>query len=510
VHADVKRDTRRNARWVIAGGATLFGTLITLIAITHRTIWLDETATIAASTRSWDALQDLIGRIDLVHAAYYVGMHLWFDLVGYSPFTLRFPSAVAIGLAGGLVVLLAERLFSLATATISAIILPLLPVVASAGTSGRSPAFELLLAVLTTVLLVHALDATDSRKPPLLITLWWLLYAVFAYVSVLVFLWAALIVAAHALTVFLRFLFAPKQRWIGLAAAAWTIAILGVAVVPFVRATIPQSRQIGWLQAPTWHSAIENGWRLQFFDFALVTTTRSFVTAVAVVSWLLVLVGVAFALRKRREALVVMLPWLIVPTVALLAASHFYKPVYNARYVTYSAPALAILIAAGIVALLPYAKGIISGLLLIAFLIPAGQVWWSIRYASPKSTDLAAAARELTEARKDEHGPAGLILGKMHRPADQLTIAYPSSVEGLKDLWTKTSAADMNYFFARMHGAVNAANDTKGLRTVWYVGDNPAELDQVSTILRGDGFQEHAPLTYSGAGERNFIIEFTR
>ncbi|WNY33264.1 hypothetical protein Q9Q99_14040 [Curtobacterium flaccumfaciens] len=280
------------------------------------------------------------------------------------------------------------------------------------------------------------MDATDGRKPPLLITLWWLLYAVFAYVSVLVFLWAALIVAAHALTVFLRFLFSPKQRWIGLAAAAWTIAILGVAVVPFVRATIPQSRQIGWLQAPTWHSAIENGWRLQFFDFALVTTTRSFVTAVAVVSWLLVLVGVAFALRKRREALVVMLPWLIVPTVALLAASHFYKPVYNARYVTYSAPALAILIAAGIVALLPYAKGIISGLLLIAFLIPAGQVWWSIRYASPKSTDLATAARELTEARQDERGPRRAHPREdapASRPADHRLPVIRRRVEGPLD-----------------------------------------------------------------------------
>ncbi|WP_159736742.1 hypothetical protein, partial [Arthrobacter sp. 9V] len=148
--------------------------------------------------------------------------------------------------------------------------------------------------------------------------------------------------------------------------------------------------------------------------------------------------------------------------------------------------------------------------LLIAFLIPAGQVWWSIRYASPKSTDLATAARELTEARQDERGPAGLILGKMHRPADQLTIAYPSSVEGLKDLWTKTSAADMNYFFARMHGAVNAANDTKGLRTVWYIGDNPAELDQVAAALRNAGFKEQKKLNYGGAGERNFITEFTR
>ncbi|MCS6556035.1 hypothetical protein [Curtobacterium flaccumfaciens] len=99
-------DTRRNAHWAIAGGATHFGTLITLITITHRTIWLDDNAIIAASTRSWDALQDLTGRIDLVHAAYYVGMHLWFDLVGYSPFTLRFLSArsrrcwAALGPAG--------------------------------------------------------------------------------------------------------------------------------------------------------------------------------------------------------------------------------------------------------------------------------------------------------------------------------------------------------------------------------------------------------------------------
>ncbi|WP_242089796.1 hypothetical protein [Curtobacterium sp. DN_7.5] len=510
MHVDVRRTSRGSARWFVAGAATLFGTLISLVAITHRTVWLDETATIAASTRSWDALQDLVGRIDLVHAAYYVGMHVWFDLVGYSPFTLRFPSAVAIGLAAGLLVLLAERLFSIATATVAAIVMPLLPVVAAAGTTGRSPAFELLLAVLSTVLLVHALDVSDARRPPLVVVAWWLLYVVVAYLSVLVFLWAALVLVAHALSVFLRFVSAPGRRWVGLAAAATALVVVAAASLPFVQAAIPQSRQIAWLQAPSLRGAIESSWRLQFFDFALVDTTRTFVTAVAVVSWLLVLLAVGSALRRRSEALVVLLPWLVLPTVVLLAASHFGKPVYSGRYLTYSAPALAILVAAGIVALLPYAKGVISGILLVAFLVPAGQVWWSVRYASPKTTDLATAAQELTDARQDEVGPAGLILGKMRRPADQLTIAYPSSVAGLRDLWTKTDSVGMNYFFARMHGAVNAAKETDGLRTVWYVGDDPAELDQVAAVLRADGFDERTPLRFGGGGEQNVIVEFTR
>ncbi|OII11407.1 hypothetical protein BIU97_05765 [Curtobacterium sp. MCBA15_009] len=504
---DLRRSNRRTARLAVAGGATLFGTLVSVIALTHRTIWLDETATIAASTRSWHAFGELVGEIDLVHAAYYVLMHCWFDLVGYSPFALRFPSALAIGVATGLLVLLAERLTSLATATVAAVVLPFVPVVAAAGTLGRSPAFELLLAVAATLLLVRALDAADARRHPAVVVAWWVAYALVAYLSVLVFLWAALVVACHALSVLLRFLAAPRVRWVGLVGAAAAVVAAALAAVPFARAAVGQAAQVDWLRPPSLRGAVESAWRLQFFDFSLVETNRSFVTAVAVVAWLLVAVGVVAALRRRSDALVVLLPWLVLPTVALLAASRFVTPVYVGRYLTFSAPALAVLVAAGVVALLPFVRGIVSGVLLLAFLVPAGQVWWSIRTAPPKTTDLASAARQLTEARRGEAEPAGLVLGKMRRPADQLTTAYPAATDGLRDLWTKTSAADQGYFFARLHGAVNSAADTEGLRTVWYVGDDPGEGAKVAAVLRGEGFTAHEPLGFGGS---NVIVEYTR
>lgn len=496
-------------QWVLAAIGVVWALVVSTIAITARTLWIDEFATVTASRRSWADLHALIGQIDLVHATYYAGMHVWFDVVGYSPFTLRFPSAVAIAVATGLVVLLTCRLFSNRTAALAALLLPLVPLAASAATTGRSPAFELLLAVLATWVLVRALDATESGARGVVVVLLWVLYAVVAYVGVLVFLWSALVVAGHALSVVVRFCVAPRRRVRGIVAAAVVGVVLAAGSLPFVLAVVPQSGQIGWLSTPTLRSAVEGALRTQFFQFQLVVGAMSFVTVLACVTWLLVVVGVLANARRNADALVLLLPWLVLPTVVLLAASRWVTPVYTSHYLTYSVPPLAILAAAGLVALLPVLRGVVSGVLLLAFLVPAAQVWWTVRYAPPTTTDFGTAAAQLEAGRRGETGPAGLVLGTMRRPADQLTIGYPAATAGLRDLSTAVSADDKRYFFADLRPAVDAARDAGDLRTVWYVGDDTGELDQVSAVLAAEGFTQRRRDVFTG-GTTNFLVEFVR
>lgn len=381
-----------------------------------------------------------------------------------------------------------------------------MPIVAYAGTTGRSQGFELLLAVGATLLLVRAVDATEGRRHPVTIGLWWLAYAIVAYLGVLVLLWSALVVAAHAVTVVVRTLQAPRRRWPTLVVAASAMLLTAAALLPFVRAVVPQSDQIGWLQQPTLEYAVVSALRTQFFSFPLVYTSLTTVTVLACVTWALAALGLVPAVRARSGALAVLLPWLVLPTIVLLGASRYLTPVYTAHYVTYSAAPLAILVGAGVALFLPYLRGVVSALLLVAFLVPAGQVWWTVRAGVPTTPDFGAAARLLSEERRGEDGRAGLILGQMRRPADQLTIGYPEAAAGLDDLSTTSTPAEDRWLFAGRRPPLEAVDRTASLDTVWYVADNGGEIEGVTAALQEKGFTEAGRTDFRGGS----LLRFTR
>ncbi|GAA4349348.1 hypothetical protein [Microbacterium rhizosphaerae] len=45
------------------------------------------------------SLPSLLGNLDAVHGRYYAGLHVWGWMFGVSPFAVRLPSAIAVGLA---------------------------------------------------------------------------------------------------------------------------------------------------------------------------------------------------------------------------------------------------------------------------------------------------------------------------------------------------------------------------------------------------------------------------
>jgi mannosyltransferase len=63
---------------------------------------------------------------------------------------------------------------------------------------------------------------------------------------------------------------------------------------------------------------------------------------------------------RRLTPAAIALPWLVLPPVVLIAVS-MVKPVYNLRYVEYCLPALAILVAAGLVGLIRLLTELLSG-----------------------------------------------------------------------------------------------------------------------------------------------------
>ncbi len=315
-------------------GVGVFGAGFTALLSWIPSPWYDEAATVSAATRSLPDLTKLLTHVDAVHGLYYLLMHVWFDIVGYSPLTLRLPSAIATGIAAGLLVVLVRRLADRRTALAAGIVFCLLPRVTWMGGEGRSYAITAMLAVALTLVF------TLARQLPgglLIRVLLWLAYAAVAAIACTTFVYLALLVLANGVTVVLSR--ANRRRdLIGWAVAA---ATAGLTVLPLAIAEAEQGAQIDWIKplgGTTWGQILVGQWFVGNDAFAIA-------------GWALAIAGTVLlilAAARARPLLLTALPWLIVPTAVLLLATLAGYPLYSPRYVTFCTPAIAILIGVAI------------------------------------------------------------------------------------------------------------------------------------------------------------------
>jgi mannosyltransferase len=233
---------------------------------------------------------------------------------------------------------------------LAGVVLITIPRFTCAGVEGRSYATTALLAVALTLLLMRALKA--ARDPA---TRWsavwpWLLYAGVALFAVGIFVYLALVVVAHAVTVIVLTSSGTLSRR-QLFAFGRTVVPLGLVCLPFVLIVAGQSGQVGWIDPISQRTL--NG--------ILVTQFAPNNPPFAIFTWLVVLIGITtFVVARRasttraraaRDLMAWILPWLVVPTVVLVLVSILVTPLYSPRYLTFLVPALAIAIAGGIVGL---------------------------------------------------------------------------------------------------------------------------------------------------------------
>lgn len=354
----------------------VIGAVIVLIGIDTPSIWYDEAATIVSATRTWPELWAMLHTVDAVHGVYYAFMHVWLDIVGYSPFTLRLPSAIISGGTVALTMLLASRFGTRGFALLAGVVLITIPRFTWAGIEGRSYALTALLAAALTLLLMRALrspsGAISSRAPSGGSTessesagssrsagstgsrwsaVWpWLAYAGVALFSVGVFVYLSLVVVAHAVTVLVLTSSGTLSRR-QLFAFGRTVVPLGVVCIPFVLVVASQSGQVAWIDPISQRT----------LTGILITQFAPMNPPFAIFTWLVVLIGIATFIVARRAATIRaraardlmawVLPWLVVPTVVLVLTSVLVTPLYSPRYLTFLVPALAIAIAGGTVGL---------------------------------------------------------------------------------------------------------------------------------------------------------------
>lgn len=349
VAASDSRSPRR-VRLLDPIAAALLGAVVSGVAASRPSLWFDEGATISASaSRSLPELWRLLGHIDAVHGLYYLMMHGWFAIFPPTEFWTRVPSCLAVGLAAAGVVVFTKQFSSRTVAVCAGVVFAILPRVTWAGIEARSYAFTAAAAIWLTVLLITAIRR-NNRWP-------WLLYAVALLLSILLNIYLVLLVPTYGVVTQV----VGRRRFVVVWWAA-TSATVVAATTPFMLFAHGQRFQVGWLSRLNWHNAIDV-FLHQFFDNSV---------PFAVLAAVLLVAATAFRLTGRRELdpnnrllLIVCAAWIVVPTAISLIYSAF-EPFYYPRYLFFTTPAMAVILAVCIVTMAGKPRWIAAVLVVLA------------------------------------------------------------------------------------------------------------------------------------------------
>jgi mannosyltransferase len=477
-------------------------------------IWYDEAATISATTRSWPQLWSMLGTVDAVHGLYYAAMHLWFDLVGYTPFTLRLPSALATGAAAALTVVLVRRLASGRVAVLAGLLFVLLPRITWAGAEGRSYAATALFAVALTLLFVTAWRATGRAR-------WWVAYGALAALGTVFFAYLALLVAAHGVTAALTWLCARgdglTRRHISRSLRGWAIASAAAAalVLPFAAVVVGQSGQVSWIH-PIGSTTLRG---------ILITQLFYKNPLFAAVGWTLVILGVLLlALRSRSPTsgspassppgpslLAIALPWIVVPTLGLIVASLVVSPLYSPRYLTFVAPAAAALMAVAVAALRRRRLVVVAVAASVALALPQYVAQRAPEAKQESSWSQVAALVSSERASTPMSTPQAVIYGPLRRHSAATTrviaVSYPDAFEGLIDVKLKTPAAETGRLWETRYPLEQVTPRLADAPVVWLVTSTKQDWRPSVTEKLGDlGYRVDTAWTFTGVN----VIRYRR
>ena len=175
--------------WRLAPVAVALGSLaVGVVALGHRALTVDEAASAAVAQGSFGTLASRIVHDDPGSAGQLLLLKLS-GTIGDSELVLRLPSAIAVALAAGLVVVLGTLLLERIAGLVAGLALAINAGVIEASREARPYALGLLGIVLATLLFVYALERGGGWR--------WIPYAVVAAVLPLTHPLAASVLAAH-------------------------------------------------------------------------------------------------------------------------------------------------------------------------------------------------------------------------------------------------------------------------------------------------------------------------
>jgi mannosyltransferase len=496
--ADPIRTTRAR---VVAALLGLVAATVSALGSWIPSFWGDEAASVLSANRSIPSLFSMLGHVDAVHGTYYLGLHFWVDVFGSSPFSVRFPSALAVGVCVAGVVLLGSNLDSLKLGIVAGVACTVLPRVMGMGDEARSYAFTAAIATWLTLLFVVMLRRNrPSRRQ-------WILYGALLTAGIYVFLYLALIAFAHAAVLLVSARTRPLLRH-------WILTMVAVlaAVAPLIIAGISEHAQIAFLA------------HRNTTDFHSLAVTLWFgATPFAITAWAAILAAMGFfvhdAVSRHRAGTssadyalsptVIGVAWLFVPSI-LLVLSHFLIPDFTGRYLSMCAPAAALLMSIGILRLARRRVALIA--VACAVIVAVALPGWAQQRGPYGKNDSDWAVISSTIAANTRPGDA-IAFDDANRPSRRTRLAmrtYPHSFVGLKDVTLKTPyfATKTWYDSTYSMAAASSLGRLAGVRTIWLIEySTPAHTDTagISELLALGFTQKHSIHTH-----RSVIFEFAR
>jgi len=443
---------------VIAALAALVGS----VASSRPSLWFDESATISASaSRSLSELWRLVGHIDAVHGLFYLLMHGWFTLFPPTEFWSRVPSCLAVGLAAAGVVVFSKQFLPRTTAVTAGIVFTILPRVTWAAVEARSYGLTAVAGVWLTVLLV-----TSIRR-----NRWWLwlLYSLALMLSILLNVYLVLLVPAYAVvTPVLRREKSVVLWW------AITSAVAVAATTPLMLFAHGQSFQVAWIYPLNWHNVLDVV-QHQYFDNS---------APFGILAALIFVAALTVRLRGRwdstgdtRPMLIICAAWMVVPTAVSLIYSALTDPFYYPRYLFFSTPAMAVVLAICIVGVVRTPRWIALVLIVLSAAAFPNYFWSQRQRYAKEGWDYSDVADVITA-----HAAPGDCLvvdntvGWLPGPIRALLAARPAAYRPLTDLGRSGRAADRGTLWDG-HKAIWLLEDQlNNCTTLWTISTHDTKL----------------------------------
>lgn len=322
--------------------------------------WGDEAATVLSADRPIGTLLAELRNVDAVHGLYYLFMHVWIGAFGTSELSTRAPSALAVGVLVAGTVVLGARLAGARFGILAGVVCAILPRTTFLATEARSYAIGTAIAVWVMVYFVGLLRRRETRLIP------WLVLGVLVGAASYLFLYLVLLAVVQGAVVVTS---TGTRRHLGL----WMRSALVAAVVaaPIALLAYAERGQVAFL-AQRGYATPQNVFVTQWFGGPGLGANL----VVPLLGWGLIVLaaGVVVVRTTRRsphavlenrtsdrDVLRVGVAWLVLPTAVLLAGNEWVSPMYNIRYLSFSTPAAALLIALGLVAAGRVAAGALRG-----------------------------------------------------------------------------------------------------------------------------------------------------
>lgn len=475
------------------------GSTISLIGSWIPSLWGDEVTSVLSAERSIPSLFRMLGHVDAVHGTYYLALHFWIGAFGTSPFSVRFPSAIGVGVMIAGLVFLGSRLGGARVGILAATVALVIPRVTYMGEEARSYAWSAAFVVWLTFLLIHLVTGVPRRRQ-------WILYTIGVAACAYVFLFSLLILAAHAVVILLARDRKMLRNWLR------SVIVGLVLAIPVIAWGIGERGQIAFLSA-----------RMSTGPRTLFVTQWFGNSAAATAAWILIVAALAVAItdwyRRRPPAGHVVVRDRYAPTLvplaatwllaspAILLAVNAVHPVYSSRYLSFAVPAAALLIG--------WVLAKIRLRWLVIPLIVAIFATSLVSYASqrtPYSKNNSDWAQVAATVKANARPGDGILFDESTRPSRLMRLSmhgYPASYTGLVDIgldqpWGNTDGwRDTTFSLAEVPARLD------GIDTVWmieYRGTQKTADSYDIPTLRALGFTEKQRFTEHASD----VIEFVR